>query len=287
MKYTVPILFTLVFLAGCSFDDHVPIEMTSISRTQPLGNEKALAATIRFDIGSLEITGSRKSDILYSFDLDYDKASFTPKVEYDPAQLEGEGRYFFELHALGKGGVRRERYRNRLRLAFNESIPLDLKINTGVGDAQLGLSGLKVSSLSFESGVGGAKMSVYEPNEVPCDFVTLKSGVGGFEATGLGNLNFRRFEFEGGVGGADLDFTGDWKQNADVQIKVGVGGVNVRLPKEIGVRVESSKSFLSGLHLENFVQRDDYHYSENYDSAPIRISVQVEAGIGGLRITNN
>jgi len=49
--------------------------------------------------------------------------------------------------------------------------------------------------------------------------------------------------------------------------------------------VEAEKSFLSGMHLEGFTQRDSYHYSENYDSATIRLSVRVETGIGGFRIT--
>jgi hypothetical protein len=113
----------------------------------------------------------------------------------------------------------------------------------------------------------------------------LKSGIGGFDATGLGNLNFRDFEFEGGVGGANLDFSGDWKRSAEIRIQVGVGGVNLRLPREIGVRVEAEKHFLSGLHLEGFDQRDSYYYSRNYDATQIRVTVRIDTGIGGLKIT--
>ncbi len=255
-----------------------------MTRTQPLGNEKSLDSTIRFDIGSLEITGEEKTSSLYSLDLDYDKASFTPNLEYS-AGGGGEGRFTFDLHSMHKSGVRRERKNNKMRLAFNDSIPLSLKVNAGVGDARLSLSGIKLSRFEFESGVGGAKISAYEPNAVPCEYIRLKNGVGGFEATGLGNLNFREFEFEGGVGGANLDFSGEWKQNADIRIQVGVGGVDLRLPREIGVRVEAEKHFLSGLHLEEFDQRDSYYYSKNYNSAQIRVSVRIDTGIGGLKIT--
>jgi len=276
---------TLLFLTGCGFEDRVPIEMTSISRTQPFGKEKALASAIRFDIGSIEITGSEKSDILYSFDLEYDKASYKPDIKYSPSPDGAEGSFSFNLHSMHKGGIRREQHNNRLRIAFKDSVPLNLSVRSGVGDARLSLSGMQLANLEFESGVGGAKMAAYEPNSIECDSVKLKTGVGGFEATGLGNLNFREFEFEGGVGGANLDFTGEWKRNADIRIKVGVGGVNVVIPRDVGVRVEAERNFLSGLHLEGFTRRDDYHYSENYDSAPVRVSVRVETGIGGLRIT--
>jgi hypothetical protein len=273
----------LLSFSGCRFENRVPIEMTSMSQSQPLGNEKSLDSTIHFDIGSLEITSGKSA--LYSFDLEYDKASYRPDAKYDPPGDSGEGRFTFDLNSMHRAGLRRERQNNRLLLAFTDSIPLDLKVNTGVGDARLSLTGLKVARIDFESGVGGAKISAYEPNPIQCEFVRLKNGVGGFDATGLGNLNFRDFEFEGGVGGANLDFSGDWKQDANIRIQVGVGGVTVRMPREIGVRVEAEKHFLSGLHLDGFDQRDSFYYSRNYDTATIKVSVQVETGIGGMKIT--
>jgi hypothetical protein len=274
---------TLLLLAGCGFENRVPIEMTSMNQSHPLGKEKSLDSTIRFDIGSLEITSDKNA--LYSLDLDYDKASYAPEVKYD-APLGGvEGRFVFDLNSMHRAGLRRERQSNRLRLAFSESIPLNLKVNAGVGDARLSLTGMKISGLNFESGVGGAKISSYEPNSIPCEFVRLKNGVGGFDATGLGNLNFKEFEFEGGVGGANLDFSGDWKQNATIRVQVGVGGVTMRMPRDIGVKVEAEKHFLSGLHLDGFDQKDSYYYSHNYNSATIKVSVRVETGIGGMKIS--
>jgi hypothetical protein len=273
----------LLLLAGCGFENRVPIEMTSMSQSQPLGHEKSLDSTIHFDIGSLEITSGKSA--LYSFDLEYDKASYRPEARYDAPASSGEGHFTFDLNSMHRGGLRRERQNNRLRLAFTDEIPLSLKVNAGVGDARLSLTGLKVARIDFESGVGGAKISAYEPNPIPCEFVRLKNGVGGFEATGLGNLNFREFEFEGGVGGANLDFSGDWKQDANIRIQVGVGGVTVRMPREIGVKVEAEKHFLSGLHLDGFDQKDSFYYSRNYDTATIRVSVRVETGIGGMKIT--
>jgi hypothetical protein len=285
MKKSSWLICLPLMLAGCDFEDRVPIEMVSISRTQTMVREKSLESTIRFDIGSLEITGEDTAVSLYSYYLEYDKASYTPEVEYHSTLGGAEGRFSFSLESTHRIGLRRERHNNRLRLAFTDAIPLNLRVTTGVGDARLSLSGMKLSRIDFESGVGGAKMSSYQPNPVPCEYIKLKNGVGAIEAVGLGNLNFRELDFEGGVGGANLDFTGEWKQNADIRIQVGVGGVNVRMPREIGVRVEAEKHFLSGLQLEGFNQRDSFYYSENYDKAPIRVSVRVATGIGGLKIT--
>jgi len=275
----------ILIFTGCNFDERVPTEMVSMNQSQPLGNEKSLESNIRFDVGSLEIRGGEKSGPLYSLDLEYDKASYTPDVNYSPASKGEAGRLSLRLESMHRIGIRRHEHGNTLRLAFNDSVPLNLNLNTGVGDARLSLSGMKIARIRFESGVGGGRMSAYEPNSIPCESITIKNGVGRIEAVGLGNLNFRELEFEGGVGGANLDFTGEWKQDADVRIQVGVGGVNVLMPRDIGVRLESEKHFLSGLQLESFQQRDGYYYSENYEKATIKVSVRVVAGIGGLKVT--
>jgi hypothetical protein len=285
MKRSAWILCTLLVVVGCDFAERVPIEMVSINEAQPFGKEKTLDTTIRFDIGSLEITGGKSVAPLYTYNLEYDKASFTPDIRYDSALGGDKGKFFFSLQSIHKPGIRRDRQNNRLRLMFNDSVPLDLNVSAGVGDARLSLSGMKLSRLVFESGVGGAKISVYEPNSVPCENIRLKNGVGSIEAIGLGNLNFRELEFEGGVGGANLDFTGEWKHDAQISVQVGLGGVNAQMPREIGVRVDTEKHFLSGVHLEGFSQQDGYYYSANYDSAKIRVSVHVVTGIGGFKIT--
>ena len=277
----LPILF---LFSACDFEPHVPVEMTSMSQSHPLGKEKSLDANIRFDIGSLEIFGE-KSSAAYAVDLEYDKSSYQPELRYDPPSGGDEGRLSFKLESTHRAGIRSERHRNRLRLGLTNSVPIRINVNTGIGDARLNLSGLKVSRLDLESGVGGSKISSYDPNPVVCDRIRIRNGVGSMDAVGLGNLNFRELEFEGGVGGANLDFTGRWEQDAEVRVQVGVGGVNLRMPRDVGVRVEAERHFLSGLHLDGFSKRDGYHYSDNYDKAKIHISVRVTTGVGGFKIS--
>jgi hypothetical protein len=285
MNKAIWISCIMLLFSGCYFEERMPVEMVSMSRSQPLAQEKSLESIVRFDIGSLEITGEEKAGSLYSFDLDYDKSGYAPDIQYDPSLSGSEARFSFRLRRIDQTGIRKEIANNRLCLAFTDAIPLKLQLTTGVGDACLSLSGIKLARLEFEVGVGGAKIYSYDPNAIQCEYIRLKSGVGSIEATGLGNLNFREFEFAGGVGGADLDFTGEWKQNADIRIEEGVGGVNVRMPRNLGVRVEAEKHFLSGFHLEGFHQRDSVYYSENYETAPIRATVRVETGVGGFKIT--
>jgi len=271
-------------LSGCNFTDRVPVEMEQATESRPLGSESSLEARVQVDVGSLEISGEGAGQ-LYEADLEYDKAGYEPEFHYDPGSSRN-GVLTCKLESLHRSGLRGERNTNRLRLNLTGTIPLDLQIKTGVGDVRLALSRLQVSRLDLEAGVGGARLSSYEPNPAICDEIRLRNGVGSLEAMGLGNLNFRRLDFEGGIGGADLDFSGDWKQNADVRISVGIGGVSLRVPRTLGVRLTAEKHFLSGFSLDGFRRQsgDDY-YSENYDTARIHISVVVKTGIGGFKIS--
>lgn len=273
----------LVF-CGCDFEPRVAAEMVSLDQSRPVGNEKSLSAEIRFDIGSLEVAGTKDSN-LYLMDLEYDKATYQPQVHYQAPSGDGEGLFTFKLESNHKIGLRSDHQRNRLRLDVTKAMPVRLSVNTGVGDARILLSGIQLTRLEIESGVGGSRLSSYEPNPVICDRILIKNGVGSLDAVGLGNLNFRELEFEGGVGGANLDFSGTWKQDADIRVQVGVGGVSLKIPRDVGVRVEAEKHFLSGLHLDGFKKTDSYYYSDSYDRAKIRATVRVATGVGGFRIS--
>jgi hypothetical protein len=274
----------LLAFTGCYLPDHTPGEMVTVNDSRPLGREKALDSQVNFPIGSLEITGENKTQSLYSYDLEYDKNSYRPEIHYNESPGGEEGRLSFRLENNDEYILRGQHQNTRLRLAFNNSIPLKLRIESGVGNARLSLSGLKISRLNLTSGVGGAKISAYDPNPISCELLSIETGVGAIEAVGLGNMNFRNLEFEGGVGSAKLDFSGEWKQDANIRLQIGVGGVKVSLPRELGVKVEAEKHLLSGLHLDGFSQQNSSYYSENYNRAKIRVFINVVTGVGEFRI---
>ena len=275
-------LIGCVALAGCDLENRARPEMVSTNQRQPLGKESSLVTEIHFGIGNLEVS-SEPSSTLYSLDLEYDKANFQPDVHYETGTGK-PGRLLIRLEGTHKVGFRSRTQTNRLRVGLTDTIPVELSINAGVGQARLSLSHLRIKRLDLEAGVGGAKISSYDPNPVECEMIRIRNGVGGMEAVGLGNFNFSELDFEGGVGGADLDFTGQWKRDAQVRIQVGVGGVSVRMPRDVGVEVATEKHFLSGIHLDGFVQRESRYYSENYDKAKVRVFMRVATGVGGFRI---
>ncbi len=84
-------LLLALTLSGCDFEHQAEPEMVSTTQSRPIGDEASLDADISFGIGNLEISSDSPS-VLYSLDLEYDKANFEPQVHYDAVSSEPRRR---------------------------------------------------------------------------------------------------------------------------------------------------------------------------------------------------
>lgn len=251
----------------------------TFSKSEPVQGEKTLEAYVKLNVGTMQIEPGTTSNA-YELDVEYNERAFRPRLDFDRSGERATLR--FELKGEGKS-VRRVG-KSRLNLRLNPDISLRLEAETGVGESQIDLSGMKVESLLLESGVGETRLSMLSPNKVNCEEVELRCGVGALEVTGLGNFSFKDFRFKGGVGGSKLDFSGDWREVGDVDISVGVGGVEILLPRDIGAEIRMSRSFLTGVDIDGFRKEGDKYVSENIDRAKKIVRFRISAGVGGIEI---
>jgi predicted membrane protein len=123
-----------------------------------------------------------------------------------------------------------------------------------------------------------------ESNPVACERFEISSGVGDLDLVGLGNLSFDEMRFRGGVGEATLDFSGDWVSVGEVRIEVGVGGISLLLPRDVGAEIRASKTFMSNIELPDFTKKGNTYYSNNIDRVSKVIKFRVTAGIGEVEL---
>lgn len=106
---------------------------------------------------------------------------------------------------------------------------------------------------------------------------------------GQGDLNFRqinltRLRVEMGAGQMNLDLTGERKQNFNVDVQGGVGEAVIRLPHDVGVEIRADGGIgsidTSGLHKEG-----SRWVNDAWGKSPITIHMNVEGGIGEIRLT--
>ena len=277
----ISLIAIVALSASCamSFEDWSGEEnYVDFHQSEPAGEEELLRANVELGVGQMEIhPGSEEK--AYEVDIHFNELAFSPKVEFE----RENGRARLQIGLEGSGQSFRKMGQNIMNLRLNPATPLELDASTGVGESNIDLSGMLIRSLSLECGVGETTLSVTEPNQSECDRVEVTSGVGAMELIGIGNLSFREFEFQGGVGGSKLDFSGDWSELGDVEIDVGVGGVEILIPRDIGVEVRVSKGFFSEFSMPGFDKQGDTYYSDNINQVEKVVKFRISAGIGGVQ----
>jgi len=278
----VSLIAIIAVSASCamSFDDWGgETNYVDFNQSEPAGEEELLRANVELGVGQMEIhPGSTEN--AYELDIHFNELAFRPQVEF---QRE-DGKASLKVGLEGEGQSFRKMGDTILSLRLNPETPLQLVASTGVGESNIDLSGMRIRSLSLECGVGETSLVVTQPNRSECDRVEVSSGVGAMELIGLGNLSFREFEFQGGVGGSKLDFSGEWAELGDVDIEVGVGGIEILIPRDIGVEIRVSESFFSEFSMPGFEKQGDTYFSENIDQVDKVVKFKVRAGIGGVQI---
>lgn len=278
----ISFIFLIAATASCamSFDDwEGTANFVDFNQSEPAGEEQLLKASVELGVGQMEI-GPGSAEFAYEVELHFNESAFRPQVEFE----RENGRARLKVGLEGEGPAFRKMGENRLNLRLNPQTPLELEASTGVGESTIDLSGMQVRSLSLECGVGQTNLSITQPNQTECGRVEVTSGVGEMELIGLGNLSFREFEFQGGVGGSTLDFSGNWDTLGEVEIEVGVGGIEILIPRDIGIEIRVSKSFFSEISMPGFDKQGDTYYSDNIDQVEKIVKFNVSAGIGEVEI---
>jgi hypothetical protein len=153
----------------------------------------------------------------------------------------------------------------------------------GAAEGDFDLSGLQLDELNLQTGATDTRMRFDTPNPRRMRAMRMKIGAASAHATGLANANAERIEVELGVGQADLEFGGEWRGDLDLTVTSALGQVTMRVPNDVGIRVESS-TFLHTLDAPGMIKRDGYSVSANWESARYKLRLRSTGAFGRLEI---
>ena len=80
-----------------------------------------------------------------------------------------------------------------------------------------------------------------------------------------------------------LDFGGAWTSSSQVAVKMALGGVALRLPRAVGVRITLDK-FLASFEPQGMVRRGTSYLSPGYEQATRHLDIDVTTAIGGVTV---
>ena len=118
-------------------------------------------------------------------------------------------------------------------------------------------------------------------DEVPMDLrVDVGGGVSDLQLAGL---SLTRLDVILGAGTSTIDLNGDWLRDLDITINAGAADVSVRLPRDIGVRVnvEDGPHTIDATDLK---QDGNIYTNAAYGVSNMTLHVNISAGIGRINL---
>jgi hypothetical protein len=168
-----------------------------------------------------------------------------------------------------------------LQAYFNYNVP-DLKPDVRYSTAG-GVGDLTVEQPSKHTHIGNMK---YEwdlrlSDHVPLD-IHVNFGAGQAQVD-LGSLDLRGVEIDMGVGQLQMDLRGNPKHDYNVRISGGVGEATVRLPENVGIDARASGG-IGDISVRGLRKQGDRWLNEAYNAPGVKIHVDVQGGIGSIRL---
>ena len=249
----------------------------NVTMSRQVSGENELDVSVRYGAGRFKVSPS-DGELLYRMQLRYDEERFEPRADFDGDRLS------LGVESIGRS-IRfgRDRSGGELDLQLARGVPMKLDLEFGAVRADLDLGGLSLLDLDVSTGASESTVDISEPNPLSMRMASFAVGAADFEVRHLGNLNAERIEVDAGVGEVRLWFTGEWRQDARVSIDMGLGALELRFPEGLGVRIHKD-SFLTSFDSEGLVKRGGSYYSLNWEEAERKVSIDVDAAFGSVRV---
>jgi hypothetical protein len=266
-------------LGGAMFLASLPLTAQS---WQTLSVERAnlpttdLSVVVRHHSGKFSIKPARDS-VRYRATLRYDAQALEPIYNYnaDSGSLRLGTR-----DRQGSSGGRRN---SDLDVSLGAVGTLAIDVQASAAETQLDLSGLPIKNLSVSSGASDTRVRFDRPNPVRMKSLTLSTGAASILVDRLGNANADEIVVRAGVGDIELDMTGTWQHDTELRAEVSVGALTIRVPSDVGVRVETSRVLASFSH-QGLSNEGGAYVSDNWSSAPHKLRIFAQTVIGFLTI---
>jgi hypothetical protein len=245
--------------------------------------EKTLTVEMDFGGGIIDLSRNDTGNILNA-EIEYDPDKVEIDVDY--RKVGDRGKLYLESE-FEDGHLDFDTDYNYWQLGFTDQIPIDFEMDIGACEAEFDFTGLKISNLNLDLGASSTEITFRKPNPERISKINIDVGASELTIEGLGNANFDRLSFDGGVGDFTLDFRGELKHKAYVDIDVGLGSLTILLPENVGVRIQEEGSFLSSFSIDadEFDEVESKVYeSENLGQTKGELIFDIEIGLGSVEI---
>jgi hypothetical protein len=205
-------------------------------------------------------------------------------AQYDAQSVEMDASELVHVNLrMGAGDLRlTDGAQKLMRADFTYSVPSwkpEVRYTSSNGRGDLTIEQPK--STGVHLGNTKYRWDLQLSNKVPMN-LTVNFGAGQARLD-LGSLLLRGVELHMGVGQLDMDLRGKPRHDYNVNIHGGVGQATVRLPADAGIYAEAHGG-IGSIDVRGLRREGGHWVSETYDHASAKIRLDINGGIGEIKV---
>jgi hypothetical protein len=167
-----------------------------------------------------------------------------------------------------------------LEADFNYNVA-ELKPMVKFSDGTLSVEQPRVHGLPIPQGITDFRneWNLHLADQVPMNLkVNMGAGYSDFQLAGL---SLTGLDLTLGAGTSTIDLNRDWPHDLDIAIDTGATDLTVRLPKDVGVRIEVDRG-PTAINAPGLTQEGDIYTNAAYGVSDVTLHLHIKAGIGIL-----
>jgi hypothetical protein len=239
--------------------------------------ERVSDLTLMFGAGELKLQPGDQ-DYLVEGMVSYNVADFKPVVK-----LKDE-RVSIEQGSMEVRGI--PAFSSKIYNTWDFKIgraPMDLTIQAGGYQGNLELGGIEIQRLEISDGASDVELRFSEANPADMETFRYTTGASNLKIYGLSNANFSNMIFRSGAGNYTLDFSGDLKKDAQVQIESGLSNIMLIVPAGVNASL-SYEGALTNLEVRGNWRKSGDAYVTGGSGPQLKINIKM--GAGNIEIAN-
>ena len=196
--------------------------------TEKIDAEGADKLVVEFDFGAgtlvIEPDDIKEAAIV---DIFYD----TRKVDYTIEYTKRGNTGYLDMESVLRKHRNIDNLDNEWDATLSNRYPTEIKFDLGACEADIDLGGIPLTSLDIEIGAASGTIEFSKPNPERIKEISIDVGASSLKLDDFGNANFEYMKISSGAASIDLDLRGDYSGESEINIDVGVGSMDVIIPK--------------------------------------------------------
>lgn len=264
-------------LPDLSFGDRDPDDLVVEELAVPVPEDLPAQVVLQFGAGELRIAPGGPTPLIAGT-ARYDIEELKPQLNVRGNDIRLSSGELDEMPSLNFNFDRDLTNRWDLELG---TAPMTLALQAGAFDGDLELGGLDLRWLSVSSGASSLEINFSEPNLGQMGDMRVSTGASDVSIRGLANANFEALTFDGGAGNFELDFSGELKRDAQVEISAALSSLSLVIPSEINARIRVDGALADVRFPDSF--RRDGEWRVQRGTGPL-LTIEIDIGAGELEI---